>query len=276
VAQDYGLEWQLSGQAADEREFLDGAVVALVLCLLGIYLALAWIFAHWTRPFVVMSVIPFGLVGAVFGHWVWGMPLSMFSIVGLIGMAGIIINDSIVLVSTIDEYSEKRGLVPAIIDGVADRFRPVLLTTLTTVLGLAPLLYEGSSQAEFLKPTVITLVFGLGFGMVLVLIVVPALMAAQADGARAFLALRRAFQGGPRALRLVVGAGGVAMLTLALALPVWAALTGALPGWLLGVWPGLADAPVALAAVGVFLAGALVFWVISALAALVSLRQPRG
>jgi predicted RND superfamily exporter protein len=204
------------------------------------------------------------------------MPLSMFSIVGLIGMAGIIINDSIVLVSTIDQYSERRGLRHAIIDGVADRFRPVLLTTLTTVLGLAPLLYEGSSQAEFLKPTVITLVFGLGFGMVLVLIVVPALMAAQADAARAFLALKRAFQGGPRPVRMVVGVATVGMAALAFALPAWAAVTGALPGWLLSLWPALADAPVGLAASGLFLAGALALWLISAVAALIGLRQPRG
>ena len=276
VAQDYGLAFQLSGQAADEREFLGGAAVALVLCLLGIYLALAWIFAHWTRPLVVMTVIPFGLVGAVFGHWVWGMPLSMFSIVGLIGMAGIIINDSIVLVSTIDQYSERRGLRPAIIDGVADRFRPVLLTTLTTVLGLAPLLYEGSSQAEFLKPTVITLVFGLGFGMVLVLIVVPALMAAQADVALAFRTLRRALRRGPPGLRLGLRPVVVGMVVLALALPLWVALTGALPGWLLALWPGLADAPQGLAAVGVFLCGALGLWLAAAVAAVVGLRLRRG
>ena len=122
----------------------------------------------------------------------------------------------------------------------------------------------------------ITLVFGLGFGMLLVLIVVPALMAAQADGARAFLALKRAFQGGPRGLRLAVSAGGAGMLALAVVLPLWAALTGALPGWLLALWPGLADAPVGMAAVGLFLIGALALWVISALAALISLRQPRG
>jgi len=276
VAQDYGLAFQLSGQAADEREFLGGAAVALVLCLLGIYLALAWIFAHWTRPLVVMTVIPFGLVGAVFGHWVWGMPLSMFSIVGLIGMAGIIINDSIVLVSTIDQYSERRGLRPAIIDGVADRFRPVLLTTLTTVLGLAPLLYEGSSQAEFLKPTVITLVFGLGFGMVLVLIVVPALMAAQADVALAFRTLRRALRRGPPGLRRGLWPAVAGMVGLGLALPLWVALTGALPGWLLALWPGLAAAPQGLAAVGLFLCGALGLWLAGAVAAVVGLRLRRG
>ncbi len=276
VAQEFGLDWQLSGQAADEREFLGGAAVGLVLCLLGIYLALAWIFAHWTRPLVVMSVIPFGLVGAVFGHWVWGMPLSMFSIVGLIGMAGIIVNDSIVLVSTIDQYSERRGLRPAIIDGVADRFRPVLLTTLTTVLGLAPLLYEESSQAEFLKPTVITLVFGLGFGMLLVLVVVPALLAAQTDVARAFRALKRVMRRGPRGARLAVAAGAAGMLALAAVLPLWSALTGALPGWLMALWPELAGAPVGLTAAGLFLIGALALWVVSALAALVTLRKQRG
>ncbi len=135
IAEGFGLGYKLSGQAEDEREFLGGAAVALVLCLLGIYITLAWIFAHWTRPLVVMSVIPFGLVGAIYGHWVWDMPMSLFSIVGLIGMAGIIVNDSIVLVSTVDEYSEKRGLHAAIVDAVADRFRPVFLTTMTTVLG---------------------------------------------------------------------------------------------------------------------------------------------
>lgn len=263
VARDFGLDWQLSGQAADEREFLSGALVALILCLGGIYLTLAWIFAHWTRPLVVMSVIPFGLVGAVFGHWVWDVPLSMFSIVGLIGMSGIIINDSIVLVSTVDEYSESKALVPAIIDGVSDRFRPVLLTTLTTVLGLAPLLYETSSQAEFLKPTVITLVFGLGFGMVLVLIVVPALLAAQADIGRAFTALRRFLRRGEaaprRVLRLAVGG----MAALALLVPGWSAVTGALPGWMVALWPGLAGLSVPLVAAGVFTLAALAVWLVA-------------
>lgn len=276
LAQDFGLGWQLSGQSADEREFMRGAVMALILCLMGIYLALAWIFAHWTRPLVVMSVIPFGLVGAVFGHWLWGMPLSLFSIVGLIGMAGIIINDSIVLVSTIDQYSERRGMRPAIIDAVADRFRPVLLTTLTTVLGLSPLLYEGSSQAEFLKPTVITLVFGLGFGMMLVLMVVPALMVAQADVARVFRTLRRAARRGPAWLRRVVVPAVAGMVGLAVALPLWVAVTGALPGWLLALWPALAESPAGMVAVGLFLAGALAIWVVTLITAIGGMRLRRN
>ena len=78
-------------------------------------------FASWARPIVVMSIIPFGLIGTLWGHYLWGINLSMFSIIGLIGMTGIIINDSIVLVSTIDEYSKNRGLKPAIVDAICDR-----------------------------------------------------------------------------------------------------------------------------------------------------------
>jgi multidrug efflux pump subunit AcrB len=275
IARDHGVDWVLSGQAADEREFLGGALVALGLCLLGIYLTLAWIFAHWTRPLVVMSVIPFGLVGAIFGHWIWGIPLSMFSIVGLIGMAGIIINDSIVLVSTIDGYARKQSLRSAIVDGVADRFRAVLLTTLTTVLGLAPLLYEGSSQAEFLKPTVVTLVFGLGFGMVLALIVVPAVLAIQADITGALRSLRRLVRKGPARLRMVLAGGLAVLLALALALPVWTGLTGRLPPWAAGVLPeGFApgEGMVALAGFAVL---ALLVWLAVLAASLALARTAR-
>ncbi len=175
------VEWRMSGLAEQEQDFLNDARVGMILTLLGIYLVLTWIFASWTRPFVIMSIIPFGLVGTIYGHFIWDVPMSMFTIVGLIGMIGIIINDSIVLISTIDEYSKERGIIPSIIDGSVDRLRPVLLTTFTTVLGLAPLLYERSTQAQFLKPTVITLVYGLGFGLLIVLLVIPALVAMQED-----------------------------------------------------------------------------------------------
>jgi multidrug efflux pump subunit AcrB len=272
IAEDYSLGFRIAGQAADEREFLGGASVALGICLLGIYLTLAWIFAHWTRPLVVMSVIPFGLIGAIWGHWLWGMPMSLFSIVGLIGMAGIIVNDSIVLVSTVDEYAKKRGLHAAIVDAVSDRFRPVLLTTLTTVLGLAPLLFERSSQAEFLKPTVITLVFGLAFGMVLVLLVVPAILAAQADVSRAFASLRRGVQRGPREMRPVLVVAVAGTVLAALVLPFQVALTGSLPGWLARIAPGALEASPALVSVAAFVAVGLVLWLLAALVATIRLR----
>jgi multidrug efflux pump subunit AcrB len=194
LASKYQIEWQLAGLSEQEDRFLNEARIGLITCLIGIYLVLTWVFASWTRPIVVMAVIPFGLVGAIWGHYVWDVPLSMFSVVGLLGMTGIIINDSIVLITSIDEYARDRGIVPSIVDAVKDRLRPVVLTTLTTVLGLAPLLYENSSQAQFLRPTVITLVYGLGFGMLLVLLVVPSLVAMQGDLKRFFVALRHGFK----------------------------------------------------------------------------------
>ncbi|QYX57466.1 efflux RND transporter permease subunit [Roseovarius sp. SCSIO 43702] len=211
IASEYQVDWRLSGLSEQEDEFLRDARLGLILTLLGIYLVLAWVFASWTRPVVVMAIIPFGLVGTIYGHHQWDVPMSMFTVVGLLGMTGIVINDSIVLVTTVDEYAETRGLVPSIIDGAADRLRPIMLTTLTTVLGLAPLLFERSEQAQFLKPTVITLVYGLGFGMVMVLLVVPALMAMQQDVARQVAALRRGLRFREGRVRAVLVGAAVAM-----------------------------------------------------------------
>ncbi|WP_342068962.1 efflux RND transporter permease subunit [Yoonia algicola] len=227
VESNFGIETQLSGQSEQEQRFLNDARTGLILVLMGIYLTLAWIFSSWTRPVVVMSIIPFALVGTIFGHHVWGIPMSMFTVVGLIGMVGIIINDSIVLVTTVDEYAEDRGLVPAIIDGTVDRLRPVMLTTLTTVLGLTPLLYEGSNQAEFLKPTVVTLVFGLAFGMVLVLLVVPSVMAMQADVQRQIQSAKRALRGRQAAMFVPAGLGALFALGLFALLVAPVLLTGA-------------------------------------------------
>ncbi len=271
IAEDHGVEWSMSGLAEQERAFISDATFGLIACLTGIFLVLAWVFSSWTRPLVVMSVIPFGLVGAIWGHHIWGMAMSMFSVVGLIGMVGIIVNDSIVLVTTVDQKAKSRGLFPAIIDGACDRLRPVLLTTLTTVLGLTPLLYEGSSQAAFLKPTVITLVYGLGFGMVLVLLVVPALMAVQHDIGRQVHGLRRALAAGD-------GARGVVRITQAV-LAVLAVLFAATLGAVIvtGDLPGpLAVGGDALEmAVTLFIAGAaVVTLVVYAVAAL--LLRPRS
>ncbi|MDR9428378.1 MAG: efflux RND transporter permease subunit [Salibaculum sp.] len=244
----YNVDTSLSGLSEQENEFLNDARTGLILTLTGIFLTLAWIFSSWTRPLIVMAIIPFGLVGTIYGHFQWGVPMSMFTVVGLLGMTGIIINDSIVLVTTIDEHAKSRGIIPAIIDGTSDRLRPVLLTTLTTVLGLTPLLYEGSSQAEFLKPTVITLVYGLGFGMVLVLIVVPALLAIQEDLGNQVRAAKRALRAGRGAIRWPswLGTLGALGLFAGLVAPVLAT-GGALP-FIAEALPMLDGAPMALSA----------------------------
>lgn len=191
VATRFGVSWSLGGLAEQESEFLGEAAIGFVLALIGIYLVLAWVFASWSRPGIVMLIIPFGLIGTIWGHWLHATPLTMFSVVGLIGMAGIIINDSIVLVTTIDERAQESDMLSAIVAGTADRLRAVMLTTLTTVGGLAPLLFEASRQAQFLKPTVITLSYGLGFGVVMVLLLTPAMMGVHHDIARSIRTMRR-------------------------------------------------------------------------------------
>ena len=280
IAETRQVSFRLGGLAEQEREFLTDATLGFVACLLGIYLVLAWIFSSWTRPGVIMAVIPFGLIGAIWGHWWWDVPLSMFSVVGLIGMTGIIINDSIVLISTVDEYGKGRALRPAIVDAVCDRLRPILLTTLTTVLGLAPLLYETSADAQFLRPTVITLSYGLGFGMVLVLLLVPAILAMGEDVSRLARALRRLaglpMRGAGRRRGRRAGALGLALGSVVL---TWGFLT---LGWqLVGgtIAPPLAAlVPVegTAQAFALFIAGTAALLVAAWLAAAVSLGRRRA
>ncbi|NNK79691.1 MAG: efflux RND transporter permease subunit, partial [Litoreibacter sp.] len=279
IERDHGVASELSGLAEQEKDFLSDALLGFSLCLIGIYLTLSWVFSSWTRPVVIMLIIPFGLVGTIYGHNAWDVPLSMFTVVGLIGMTGIIINDSIVLVSTVDEYATERGLIPAIIDGTADRLRPVLLTTLTTVLGLAPLLFEGSRHAQFLKPTVITLCYGLGFGMFLVLLIVPSLMAMQADVMRQITGLRRAgfARHGARGLRLAVA--GLVVLTVALFAVTLGATVwfGALPEQITSLIGGAADAPQMLVAFALFMGGMALLvvgsWIVAAIGHAVHTRR---
>jgi multidrug efflux pump subunit AcrB len=281
IASERQVEYRLSGLSEQEGDFLNDARTGLILALLAIYLVLSWVFASWTRPLVVMSVIPFGLVGTIYGHAAWDVPLSMFTVVGLLGMTGIIINDSIVLVTTIDEKAQDRGLIPSIVDGAADRLRPVFLTTATTVLGLVPLLYEQSSQAQFLKPTVITLVYGLGFGMFLVLLVVPSLIAIQSDLGRLTQTARRGLRfrrGGIRAALSLASAMIVAWLAATMGA---FSVTGTLPQTL---QDALANTPLAgditlMTSLGLFVAGAavicLALYLVSGLALAISrLRRP--
>lgn len=190
LASHYDLDWELSGLALQEDDFLNEALLGFVLCIVGIYLVLGWVFESWFRPLVVMAVIPFGLIGTVVGHAQFDLALSLFTLIGLIGMSGIIINDAIVLVTTVDEIAQRQPMFQAAVDAAKNRIRPILLTTLTTVLGLAPLMYESSRQSLFLKPTVVTLVYGLSFGFIVVLMLVPALLLIQEDCASAWRSLK--------------------------------------------------------------------------------------
>jgi len=182
IARRYGIGHEWVGRAEEQRNTLGdlrlGAVIGLVL----IYIILAWVFASFARPVAVMAVIPFGFVGAVLGHMLMGFDLTILSLVSLLGLSGILVNDSIIMVTTIDQRrAAGETALDAIVNGSTDRLRAVLLTSLTTIGGLTPLLFERSIQAQFLQPMAATLVFGLMVTTFLVLFVVPALLAVQED-----------------------------------------------------------------------------------------------
>jgi multidrug efflux pump subunit AcrB len=171
------LDAELSGDAREQEAFFSDTLVILLVVLALIFGILAWVFESWLWPFAVLATIPFGLTGAIYGHWLIDLPLSSLSVMGLFGLAGIVINDSIVLVSVYrDLRQEGMPLMDALEEAVARRLRPVLLTTMTTMAGLAPLLFETSLDAQFLKPIAAGLVFGLLLGTVLILLFVPALL----------------------------------------------------------------------------------------------------
>jgi multidrug efflux pump subunit AcrB len=124
-----------------------------------------------------MSIIPFGIIGAVLGHLVMGFNLGMLSIFALVGLAGVMINDSIILVTAIRRLiSEGKDMRAAVVEGTKERLRPVVLTTLTTIGGLTPILFETSLQAQLVQPLAVTLVFGMLVSPALVLVFMPALL----------------------------------------------------------------------------------------------------
>ncbi|MBK5965547.1 acriflavin resistance protein [Thiocystis minor] len=177
LADDYGIEYSFEGRAADQRETLGDMRLGLMLGLGLIYLILAAVFASWGWPLVVMTAIPLGLVGAITGHWLLGLDLTLLSLFGLFGLSGIVVNNAIILVSMYHELRETGMAVDeALVEAATSRLRAMLLTSATTVVGLGPLIFETSLQAQFLIPMAVSLAFGVGFSTILVLIFTPALL----------------------------------------------------------------------------------------------------
>ena len=182
VVSNKGFSWRLAGRSEEKNETLNDMKIGAMIGLTLIFIILSGVFSSYIRPLIVMSIIPFAALGSILGHWVTGFHITILSLVALLGLAGIVINDSIIMVSTIDEKIRKGiDIINAIIDGACERFRAVILTSLTTISGLIPLLFENSTQAQFLKPMAITIVFGLLATTLLVLLLVPALVLVQND-----------------------------------------------------------------------------------------------
>lgn len=177
LADRYNLEYSFEGRAADQRETTRDMKTGGLYALLMIYIVLAWVFGSWGWPLIVMVAIPFGLVGAIVGHWLLGIDLTILSMFGFFGLSGIVVNDSIILVVFYRQLRES-GVerMEAIETAASLRLRAVLLTSLTTIAGLTPLLFETSLQAQFLIPMAVTISFGLAFSTLLVLFVIPVIL----------------------------------------------------------------------------------------------------
>ncbi|MDC1208405.1 efflux RND transporter permease subunit [Litorivicinus sp.] len=177
ITETFGLKTSIQGRAQDQEETFSDMKTGVILALIMIYIILTWVFSSYSWPFAVLIAIPLGLTGAIGGHWLMGLDLTVLSLFGFFGLSGIVINDSIVLIDTYRRliYSGENH-TDAIIKASCMRLRAVLVTSLTTIAGLTPILFETSPQAQFLIPMATTIVFGLAYGTVLVLMVVPSVL----------------------------------------------------------------------------------------------------
>lgn len=162
------------GQEEQTNQSMNSMFYGFIAVMIAMYLLFTIEFKSYLQPFLILSIIPFGACGAIFGHVIMGLPFTLFSIYGLVALSGIVVNDSIVLVDFINRrVNDGLSLHDAIIDTGRRRCRPVLLTSLTTIGGMLPILLETSRQAQVLIPMATSLSFGLIFGTVLVLILAP-------------------------------------------------------------------------------------------------------
>ena len=169
-----GLKWSVEGQQKEFADSLDAMKVGFSLAMLAIYALLALPFGSYIQPLIIMLSIPFGGIGAIFGHVLLGYEISITSILGMVALAGVVVNDSLVLIVAANSYrSEGKGVYQAMLAACARRFRPILLTSLTTFFGLAPIIFETSFQARFLIPMAISLGFGVLFTTIVTLIITP-------------------------------------------------------------------------------------------------------
>jgi multidrug efflux pump subunit AcrB len=175
-----GLAYSLGGEQERQAETMGALGMGFALALIVMYSTLAIVFRSYGQPILVMSAIPFGMVGAVWGHVAMGwflwdsVSLSLMSMMGIIALSGVVVNDSLILIDATNRFREQgMGLWEAVVAGAARRFRPILLTSLTTFFGLAPMIVETSVQARFLVPMAVSLGFGVLAATLIMLLIVP-------------------------------------------------------------------------------------------------------
>jgi len=168
------MEWLPAGVQKTRVQFVYRLAYLYFIALLVMYAMMAVLFKSYFQPFLVMYAVPFGLLGAILGHFVMGLEVTLWSLIGMCAVSGIVVNDNLVLVDYINRLL-KSGITlkQAIVEASVSRFRPIILTTLTTFFGLVPLMLEQSVQAKFLIPMTVSLGFGVIFATMVTLILVP-------------------------------------------------------------------------------------------------------
>ena len=170
------LDFDLEGTSSETVKLINELTVASIAALFLIYILIAIPLKSYLQPIIIMSVIPFGLIGAVIGHIVLDEAISMFSLFGIVALAGVVVNDSIIMVDFINKAREAgRGIIDAVVESGTQRFRAIVLTSLTTAAGLMPIMTETSTQAQFVIPMAISIAFGIVFATVITLFLIPCL-----------------------------------------------------------------------------------------------------
>jgi multidrug efflux pump subunit AcrB len=170
------VKYRLDGMSVESVNMQNDLFTGFAVALFGIYALLAIPLRSYMQPLIIMSVIPFGIIGAVAGHIIMDMAISMMSIFGIIALSGVVVNDSLILVDFINRgIREGKTVISAIVEAACSRFRAILITSLTTFFGIFPMLLEKSIQAQFVLPMSVSLAFGIVFATVISLIVVPCL-----------------------------------------------------------------------------------------------------
>lgn len=196
-----GVEYKLEGASLEEQEATTNIIYASIAALFLIYALIAIPLKSYTQPILIMSVIPFGFVGAMVGHLVLGLEVSLFSCFGLIALAGVVVNDSLIMVDFINKaVGEGASIEQAVVESGKARFRAIILTSLTTAIGLIPIMLETSAQAQFVIPMAVSLSFGIVFATMITLVLVPVLVTMRQDFFDGVSAIWRRLRGQKAAL----------------------------------------------------------------------------
>ena len=187
-----GLEILKGGSQEAEAEFFSEIIALYTIALFVIYALIAVAFRSYSLPLLIMTAMPFGFMGAVFGHLIFNLPMALFSYFGIGAAAGVVVNDNLVLIDYVRRL-EREGMSPpkALVTSAVSRFRPIFLTTVTTFVGLIPIMAEQSTSAQFLKPAVLSLAFGVFFALFVSLLLVPAMYLVGYDWQQMRLARKR-------------------------------------------------------------------------------------